>query len=157
MSDHASAEQLSALIDGELSLTAREAVIGHLRECPTCAASHERLIEVAAVMTSYPAEHWTRQMTERVLLALERGEPEPPQLVMTRDWSPPIALLLAVAGLLAVVAVAPFFVATALDGLHLNLFAALAAGAGLPVTGFLVVLLLLPALGLFAVPLIRHR
>src|SRR5207245_2221067 len=56
MSDHVSSEQLSALIDGELSLTAREAVLGHLRECPTCAASHERLVEVAAVMAALPAE-----------------------------------------------------------------------------------------------------
>ena len=157
MSDHVSAEQLSALIDGELSLTAREAVLGHLRACPTCAALHERLVELAAVMTSLPAVQWTPQLTQRVLVALDTAEPEPPQLVIARDWSLLIALLLAVAGLLAVVAVAPFFVATALDGLRLNIFAALAAGAGLPVASFLIVLLLLPALGLFAVPLLRQR
>lgn len=158
MSDHISVEQLSALIDGDLSLTAREAVIGHLRTCPTCAATHERLVEVVAVMTAVPGERWSPEMTRTILHGLEAARlPPPHHTTGGRDWSLPIAIGLAVGGALALLVLTPFLFATTLDSLRLNILAALAAGAGLPVTGFLVTLLLLPALGLFAVPLIRHR
>ena len=158
MSDHVSSEQLSALIDGELSLTAREAVIGHLRACPTCAATHERLVEVVAVMTAVPSERWSPATTRTILLELGSTPRAALQRVTAgHDWSLPIAAALAAGGALAVFVVAPFFFATTLDSFRLNILAALTAGAGLPVTGFLVTLLLLPPIGLFAVPLIRQR
>lgn len=47
---HASHLQLSALIDNELSLTEREAVIRHLEGCPACAARHAGVVEVAATL-----------------------------------------------------------------------------------------------------------
>lgn len=47
---HASHLQLSALIDNELSLTEREAVIRHLESCPACAERHAGVVEVAATL-----------------------------------------------------------------------------------------------------------
>ncbi len=47
---HASHLQLSALIDNELSLTEREAVLRHLESCPRCAEEHAGIVEVAATL-----------------------------------------------------------------------------------------------------------
>lgn len=158
MSAHPSIEQLSALIDGELSLVAREAVSAHLRECPACAAQHEELVEVAAALTIVPAEHWSVVMTAEVL---HRGGVDPKERVSeqvgSRDWSLLVAATLALIGVASVALAAPFPLASMLDGLRLNVFAALAEGAGLPFGGFLAALILLPALGLLAVPLLRQR
>lgn len=157
MSDHVSTEQLSALIDGQLSLVSREAVIAHLRHCPGCASSHDALVEVAAVMTVVPAERWSAQLTEQVMRQVVVRDPLPREQRRERDLSLPVAALIAAAGALAVLLVAPFSLASGFDGLRLNLFAALAADVGFPVSGFLFVLLLLPVLGVLAVPLIRER
>lgn len=158
MSDHASSEQLSALLDGELSLVAREAVSDHLRGCPTCAALHDQLVEIAATLAAVPAENWSQEMTTTVLERTHaRGLEAATETAGGRDWSLAIAAALAVAGLSGIAFVAPFAAASAADGLRLNIFAALAEGAGLTVDGFLTVLVLLPMLALLAVPLLRQR
>jgi anti-sigma factor RsiW len=157
MSDHATVEQLSGLIDGQLSLLAREAVSAHLRECPTCAALHEDLVEVAATLTTIPREHWTPQLTAEVLRRAAADPAHPVSAASGRDWSLPIAAAIAVAGFGALVFAAPVPVSAVFDGLRLNVFSAFAQGAGMPFGGFLTVLLLLPALGLLAMPLLRQR
>jgi anti-sigma factor RsiW len=157
MSAHPSVEQLSALIDGELSLVAREAVGAHLRECPTCAAQHQELVEVAAALAAVPAEQWTAKMTAELLERAQATPRERAEPVRARDWSLPIAAALAVVGVAAVALASPFPAASMLGGLRLNVFAAFAEGAGVPFGGFLAVLFLLPALGLLAVPLLRQR
>lgn len=157
MNDHVSTEQLSALIDGQLSLVSREAVIDHLRHCPSCASSHDALVEFAAVMTAVPAERWSAQLTEQVIRQIVVWDALPREPRHQRDLSLPVAALIAAAGALAVLLVAPSSFASGFDGLRLNPFAALAADLGIPVSGFLFVLLLLPAVGVFAVPLIRER
>ena len=158
MSAHPSSEQLSALIDGELSLVAREAVSAHLRECPACAAQHEELVEVAATLTIVAAEHWSGEMIAEVL---RRAGVEARGRVSGqaggRDWSLVVAAALALVGFASVALAAPFPLASLVGGVRLNLFAALAEGAGLPFGGFLAVLILLPTLGLLAVPLLRQR
>ena len=87
MTDHVTDEQLSLLIDGELSLTAREAVGSHLRHCPTCAARHDKLVSaVAALRMTAPLE-WCDELTDSVLLRIAlRGK---------RHVALPIAVLLA--------------------------------------------------------------
>ena len=157
MTPHPTAEQLSALIDGELSLVAREAVGAHLRECPTCAAQQQDLVEVAAAFAALPAERWTIEMTAAVLERAPAQAREPDAPLRTQDWSLPIAAALAVLGFAAVALAAPFPVTAMVDGVRLNVFAAFAEGAGVPFGGFLAVLFLLPVLGLFAVPLLRRR
>lgn len=157
MSAHPSIEQLSALIDGELSLVAREAVSAHLRECPACAAQQEELVEVAAALAAVPAEHWSAAMTAEVLRVAAAEPRERVVPVRDRDWSLAIATALALGGVAAVALVAPSPASSLLDGLRLNVFAALAEGVGLPFSGFLAVLVLLPAFGLLAVPLLRER
>jgi anti-sigma factor RsiW len=157
VSAHPSIEQLSALIDGELSLVAREAVSAHLRDCPTCAGQHQELVEVAAQLAAMPAASWAAEMTAEVLERAAAGPRERVAAVRGRDWTLAIAAALALIGVAAVALAAPFPAASLLDGLRLNVFAAFAAGAGLPFGGFLAVLVLLPALGLLAVPLLRQR
>jgi anti-sigma factor RsiW len=157
MSAHPSIEQLSALIDGELSLVAREAVSAHLRDCPACAARHEELVEVAAALAAIPAERWSGEMTAEVLQRTAGAPTASAAPVRGRDWSIPVAAGLAVVGFAAVALVAPFPVTSLFGGLRLNVFAALAEGAGLPFGGFLAVLVVLPVVGLLAVPLLRER
>ena len=157
MSTHPSIEQLSALIDGELSLNAREAVTAHLRECPACAAQQEELVEVAAALATVQAEHWSTTMTAEALRVAAVKPRERLEPVRSKDWSLAIAAALALVGGAAITLVAPFPAASLLHGLRLNIFTALAEGAGLPFTAFLAVLFLLPALGLLAVPILRER
>ena len=72
MIDHVDDGQLSRLIDDDLSLTCREAVVGHLRECPSCAQRHDQLVEVAAVLRLENAVRWTEEETAAVLDRLPR-------------------------------------------------------------------------------------
>jgi len=58
VSDHPISEQLSRLIDADLPLTERAAVLDHLATCPTCASSHARLVEAAAALRELPAVAW---------------------------------------------------------------------------------------------------
>lgn len=60
---HASDQQLSMFIDGELSATSRATVAAHLAGCPACAERHERLVDVAASLRILPAVRWTPAAT----------------------------------------------------------------------------------------------
>jgi anti-sigma factor RsiW len=71
MSDsHATAEQLSRLIDGDLPLTERAAVLHHLAGCPSCAGEQARLVDVSAALRSAPAAHWTDLQTDALVTRL---------------------------------------------------------------------------------------
>jgi len=72
MIDHPGNVQLSRLIDGDLSLTSREAVTAHLRGCPSCAERHDQLVAVTATLRLEPQVRWTRDQTESVLGRLPR-------------------------------------------------------------------------------------
>jgi anti-sigma factor RsiW len=72
VSDHLDDVQLSRLLDGDLSLTSREAVIDHLRTCPGCAARHDRLVAVTAALRMEPAMTWTGSDTDATLNRLPR-------------------------------------------------------------------------------------
>jgi len=72
VSDHLDDVQLSRLLDGDLSLTSREAVIDHLRTCPGCAARHDRLVAVTAALRMEPAMTWTGSDTGATLNRLPR-------------------------------------------------------------------------------------
>jgi anti-sigma factor RsiW len=74
MSDHLSDDLLSALIDGELSLTAREAAVQHLRGCPHCAERQDRLIVVVASLRQIEPAGWVDADTRRVISQLERPQ-----------------------------------------------------------------------------------
>lgn len=68
---HLDAEQLSALIDGQLSLTHRHAALAHLEECHACAARHEALIEVAAGLRTIEPVAWTPALSAAVIDGLD--------------------------------------------------------------------------------------
>jgi anti-sigma factor RsiW len=72
MSDHLDDVQLSRLLDGDLSLTSREAAIDHLRTCPACAARHDRLVAVTAALRMEPAVTWTASDTEAAMRRIPR-------------------------------------------------------------------------------------
>lgn len=72
MSEHVSDEQLSLLLDGELSLTAREAVTRHLARCTSCAARHDDLVDVTATLRLQPALTWTQASTARTIERLQQ-------------------------------------------------------------------------------------
>lgn len=72
MTDHLEDVQLSRLLDGDLSLTSREAALDHLRTCPPCAARHDRLVAVTAALRMEPATTWTASDTAATLQRLPR-------------------------------------------------------------------------------------
>lgn len=72
MSSHLDDGQLSRLLDGDLSLTSREAAIDHLRSCPGCAARHDRLVAVTASLRMEPPATWTTSDTEAAVRRLPR-------------------------------------------------------------------------------------
>ncbi len=97
MTDHVTDEQLSLLIDGELSLTAREAVGNHVRRCPTCASRHDALVAAVAALRLSTTLEWRDEATDRVWSRLApRGE---------RNLALPIAVVLAA---LALALAAPY-------------------------------------------------
>jgi anti-sigma factor RsiW len=67
MTDHPDDVQLSRLIDGDLSLTSREAVMAHLRLCPACSQRHDQLVAVTATLRLESPLLWTSNETESVL------------------------------------------------------------------------------------------
>jgi anti-sigma factor RsiW len=107
VSDHVDSGQLSRLIDGDLSLTSREAVMAHLRDCARCAQRHDELIAVAASLRLLPPVEWSTMDTDRVVGGLEKGR---------RRWRIPVSLAACVAVCLAAV-----MAATSLTGLGLAL------------------------------------
>jgi anti-sigma factor RsiW len=75
MSDQAHTDDalLSRLIDGELSLTERSAVLDHVTRCPRCARRQAELVEAAAALRSEPPVLWSVGHTAEVIAHL----PEP--------------------------------------------------------------------------------
>ena len=157
MTDHPSTEQLSAFIDGELSLASREAVIAHVRGCPACAARQDELIEVAAALRSRPALTWTATDGERVLAQIA-NERVRRRSVKQLDLTFPIAGALALIAVVAYVLVAPGLARDALGGSGFSAIAAFEPAVGLFSAGhFLIALAVVAALGIAALPLIRAR
>ena len=158
MSEHPTIEQLSALIDGELSLASREAVIAHNRGCPACAQRQDELIEVAAALRSRQALAWTAADTERVLAWIAQ-EPVPrSRAKRQRDLTFPIAGALALFAVAAYAIVAPGLARDGLGGGGFSAIAVLDPGGGLFFSGhFRIALAAVAALGIAALPLIRAR
>jgi anti-sigma factor RsiW len=67
MNEHLDGEQLSRLLDGDLSLAERGAALDHLAHCPACAHRQSELVEVAALLRSEPSVEWTSALSEGVL------------------------------------------------------------------------------------------
>jgi anti-sigma factor RsiW len=154
MSEHVSDGQLSLLIDGELSLAAREAVIAHVRACPVCAARHDTLIELAAPLRLQPALQWSPDQTEATLRRV-RTRPGLRARVSAgeRDWTLAFAGLLAAAGVIAAVVLAPLASGGSLGVLSALLPGGLFGGS----RQLLVALTAVAVLGLAALPLSRSR
>ena len=148
MSEHVSDEQLSLLLDGELSLTAREAVSRHLAGCPSCAARHDQLVDVAATLRLHPALTWTEAATDHTLSRLQQ------QPRASTRWRARGAVLIA-----AVAAIgALMFVAISVAAHAFGRFAALAGGGLVFVSPrTLLILAGLALLGLLAYPLAHTR
>lgn len=153
MSEHVSTEQLSLLVDGQLSLAAREAVVAHIRCCPGCAEQHDLLIELTAALRLHGALEWSPAQTAATVSRVGEAGRFRRRLMGRRDWSLPIASALALAGGLALAlfgigslpALAPGGAVVFLPGASLlsgHLFVALAAAV---------------AIGLLALPLSRSR
>ncbi len=151
MTDHVSDEQLSLLIDGELSLAARGAVLAHLSSCPPCAERHDALVNVTATLRLQPPLGWTPAATARTLECLGARQ--------QRDWALPISVVLAV--LVSAVAMAKLPVGAWLELARSTLEALAALGPRGLVPGSLstlAVLLAAAVLGpLLAYPLARSR
>jgi anti-sigma factor RsiW len=149
--EHVSEEQLSLLIDGELSLTAREAVIHHLATCPGCAERHDLLVEATAALRLQPELAWTKAATARAIARLH-SPPSP------RDRALTLSLLLAGAG--AIVSMLAVLLLTG-SGVVASVFGALASlvAGGLAITSphTLIVLGALVCIGLLAYPLAHSR
>ena len=154
MSEHVSDEQLSLLIDGELSLAAREAVIAHVRACPACAAHHDTLIDLTAVMRLQPAFHWSAAQTESTIQRVRtRPAKRRRRAARERDWTLAFAGLLAGAGAIAAVVLLPL----ASGGLPRALAGLLPGGVLGGAGHLLVALTAVAVLGLAALPLSRSR
>lgn len=72
MSDHLTDELLSRLVDGDLSLSAREAAIRHLRECARCSARQDALVSVAVTLRSFPEAALSDEQVDRIIAGLDR-------------------------------------------------------------------------------------
>ncbi|MDP9256400.1 MAG: zf-HC2 domain-containing protein [Actinomycetota bacterium] len=70
MSSHLDDQQLSRLLDGDLSLAERAAALAHVSSCSACARRQAELVEVAATLRSYPRIAWTPHHTTSVLSEL---------------------------------------------------------------------------------------
>lgn len=96
---HASDQQLSLFIDGELSATSRATVAAHLAGCPACAERHERLVEVAAGLRVLPAVRWTPAATTAMIE--RRQQPPVPAGRISRGVLAALALTLLVTAALS--------------------------------------------------------
>lgn len=149
---HLSDQQLSMLIDGELSLGSREAAGRHMRDCPRCAERLDDLVEVAAELRLAPALGWEARATERVMVQLDERK--------RREWSTPIAAALAVGGVFLLALELPAIgAATSLLAAMVSVLAAfLPTGVGLPGAMGIGALMVVAVLGpLVAMPLARPR
>lgn len=159
MVDHVSDEQLSLLLDAGLSLAAREAVIGHIRNCPSCAERHDRLIEVTATLRLAGTISWTPAQTKSTLTrfrpADRRQHVRLRQQLRGHDWSLPAAVVVAAAGVAALL-LTPVGPGTAIAKTPANAGALLSLV--LPVSGHVVAVLAAAVLiGCLAYPLSRSR
>jgi anti-sigma factor RsiW len=155
--EHVSDEQLSLLLDGRLSLAAREAVVAHIRRCPGCAERHDRWVELTATLRLEGAREWSPALTASTLTRLgpraRRGRSLRPSRRRGRDWSLPLAALLALLGGLALIMS---------GGGSLFALAPTSAGDFVPVGALvsgrpLVLLVGAVLVGLVALPLSRSR
>lgn len=87
---HEVAQQLSALLDGELSASAEEAVTRHIDSCGHCAVQHEQLKQVDRLFhqTKLP-EHRLPRLTDRIMASVSGPEKDsyPRAKPMSRDKS----------------------------------------------------------------------
>lgn len=120
MTEHLTEEQLSSLIDGELSLAARETASAHLRGCPRCAGRHDALVEAVSALRLEQPLPWQERDTRRVLARITRTQ--------RRELALPLALAsAALAGLLGALELEAVRAAVAIAASTLG-----AAGAFLP-------------------------
>lgn len=150
MSTHLDDGQFSRLLDGDLSLTSREAAIAHLRSCPACAARHDRVVAVTAALRMQPPATWTASMTEATVRGLPRRR-HPRRVAFAAAVSAAMCALVVVetAPLIA----APLALMLALLGLGRELTTAVGPGVEL-VLAVAAVAMLAP---LAAYPLARWR
>jgi anti-sigma factor RsiW len=99
---------LSRLIDGDVSLTRRQAALDHLAGCPACARRHDELIGVAAALRSQPPLGWSAAASARVAATVAGASQRRP------------ARLPAVLAVAAVVASALALIPLALTGVTLS-------------------------------------
>lgn len=149
---HLSNEQLSRLIDGELSLGARDTAQRHLRDCAHCQEQLDAFVDIAAELRLTPAVTWDAGATARLLTQLDHRRP--------REWSTPIAVAIAVLGALLLALELPAI--SSLTGMLTSITSVLTAflptGVGLPSAPALAILLVVAILGpLLAMPLSRRR
>ena len=102
--DHATLEQLSALLDSELPEIEANVVRHHLDGCPACRADVERLRETVAAVRALPTVAPPRSFRLEPVAASS-----PPALVRLADWLRPSPVALrAVAGVAAALMVVVF-------------------------------------------------
>ncbi len=87
MNEHIPIEQLSRLIDSDLSLTERVAVLAHLVRCPACAERQSRLIDVAAPLRELPPTHWTPAHSDNAIAHAARRHETRGAIILTATAS----------------------------------------------------------------------
>ena len=154
MTSHATPEQLSRLIDGELPLTERAAVLDHITTCPVCAGAHARLVEAAAALRELPAITW--QAGRGAEIAARAAAAPAPTRRERRPYAATATAAIVLALALAAVAALPL----ALLGAHV-LAACIAAvaplGSGSPGRMLLTVLATAVVAPVLVYPLARWR
>jgi len=150
VSEHASDEQLSLLLDGELSLTAREAVTRHLASCPGCAARHDELVDITAALRLQPTLSWTQASTAGTL---ERLQQRPNQ------WRRPLRVAAFSAAAAASISILGLAIAGATSVAKAYTGLASVAGGGVAFVSprTLIILGALALMGLLAYPLAHSR
>ena len=96
---HLSDEQLSRLIDGDVSAQTREAMNAHMSDCHQCAERHDQMIKTVATLRLSPPMRWRQDLTEATLARVTDTS--------TEDRSLPVSTLIALTGVTACTLVAP--------------------------------------------------
>jgi anti-sigma factor RsiW len=152
MSPHLDDLTLSRLVDGDVSLVAREAAFDHLRRCSACAARHDQLVAAVAALREMPPARWSPGQSDMVAARL--GE---------RPVRVPVRPLALGAGLLAAatlsVAAVPALLSAPTLSLTVRVMGALIPGGALASgSGMLLALAVIAvAAPLAALPLARWR
>jgi anti-sigma factor RsiW len=100
--EHTDDELLSRLLDGELSLTERSAVLDHVTHCPRCARRQADLVEAAAALRSEPALEWTDEHTAAIVAQLPEPAQRRPRAALGRAAAALAAAVLAATWILSV-------------------------------------------------------